>query len=104
MQWRGFMQQTTDIKSLDDELKTGCVVAYLGFDATASSLCAGASDARLSYSARPVARSPASEPRPRLYAASRAGTSAPCCRSCCCATSSSAATSRSCWSAEARPR
>jgi len=41
MQWRGFMQQTTDIKSLDDELKTGCVVAYLGFDATASSLHVG---------------------------------------------------------------
>lgn len=35
------MQQTTDIKGLDEELKTGCVVAYLGFDATASSLHVG---------------------------------------------------------------
>ena len=41
MQWRGFLQQTTDIKSLDGELKSGCVAAYLGFDATASSLHVG---------------------------------------------------------------
>ena len=41
MQWRGFLQQTTDIKNLDGELKSGCVAAYLGFDATASSLHVG---------------------------------------------------------------
>merc|ERR1719502_1771273 len=41
MKWRGFMQQTTDLKGLDDELQSSCVVAYLGFDATASSLHVG---------------------------------------------------------------
>ena len=41
LKWRGFLQQATDIESLDKKLKDGCVVAYLGFDATASSLHVG---------------------------------------------------------------
>ena len=41
MKWRGFLQQATDIASLDAKLKEGPVVAYLGFDATASSLHVG---------------------------------------------------------------
>ena len=41
LKWRGFLQQATDIGGLDEKLKGGCVVAYLGFDATASSLHVG---------------------------------------------------------------
>ena len=41
MRWRGFLKETTDIQTLDKELSTGRVVAYLGFDATASSLHVG---------------------------------------------------------------
>jgi len=41
MQWRGFLHQTTDIQGLDDALAERPVVAYLGFDATASSLHVG---------------------------------------------------------------
>ena len=41
MQWRGFLQQATDPSALDDALSQKCVVAYLGFDATASSLHVG---------------------------------------------------------------
>jgi tyrosyl-tRNA synthetase len=42
MQWRGFLQQATDLPALDEKLNAGSpVVAYLGFDATASSLHVG---------------------------------------------------------------
>ncbi len=41
MQWRGFIQQATKLEELDDKLATSTVVAYLGFDATASSLHVG---------------------------------------------------------------
>ena len=41
LQWRGFVQQATKIGELDDKLATSTVVAYLGFDATASSLHVG---------------------------------------------------------------
>ena len=38
---RGFFHQCTDEEELDSKLSSGCVVAYLGFDATASSLHVG---------------------------------------------------------------
>jgi tyrosyl-tRNA synthetase len=41
MQWRGFLAQATDLEGLDEKLAEGPVVAYLGFDATASSLHVG---------------------------------------------------------------
>lgn len=41
IQWRGFLQQATDLEALDEKLSSGPVVAYLGFDATASSLHVG---------------------------------------------------------------
>ena len=41
MQWRGFIHQATDIEGLDKKLASGSVTAYLGFDATASSLHVG---------------------------------------------------------------
>ena len=41
LKWRGFLQQATDMATLDDKLANGRVVAYLGFDATASSLHVG---------------------------------------------------------------
>ena len=41
LKWRGFLQQATNIASLDEKLAEGPVVAYLGFDATASSLHVG---------------------------------------------------------------
>jgi len=41
LKWRGFLQQATDIAALDEKLAEGSVVAYLGFDATASSLHVG---------------------------------------------------------------
>jgi tyrosyl-tRNA synthetase len=42
MQWRGFLHQATDLQGLDALLTEGSpVVAYLGFDATASSLHVG---------------------------------------------------------------
>jgi len=41
MWWRGFLKDATDLAELDSELSKGCVVAYLGFDATASSLHVG---------------------------------------------------------------
>lgn len=41
LKWRGFLQQATDLEGLDKKLSEGRVVAYLGFDATASSLHVG---------------------------------------------------------------
>ena len=41
LKWRGFLQQATAISELDEKLSNGRVVAYLGFDATASSLHVG---------------------------------------------------------------
>jgi tyrosyl-tRNA synthetase len=42
MRWRGYLQQATDLEGLDAKLCEGKpVVAYLGFDATASSLHVG---------------------------------------------------------------
>jgi len=41
LQWRGFIAQATDLGSLDETLSQKCVAAYLGFDATASSLHVG---------------------------------------------------------------
>ena len=41
LQWRGFLQQATNLATLDEKLSEGTVVAYLGFDATASSLHVG---------------------------------------------------------------
>ncbi|EOD16730.1 mitochondrial tyrosyl-tRNA synthetase [Emiliania huxleyi CCMP1516] len=41
MRWRGFLHQSTDLAALDDAMSGGRVVAYLGFDATASSLHVG---------------------------------------------------------------
>ena len=41
LKWRGFLQQATAIEELDKKLAEGTVVAYLGFDATASSLHVG---------------------------------------------------------------
>lgn len=38
---RGFIHQCTDFKTLDEKLSSGVVPAYLGFDATASSLHVG---------------------------------------------------------------
>ena len=38
---RGFIHQCTDFKTLDEKLNSGVVRAYLGFDATASSLHVG---------------------------------------------------------------
>jgi tyrosyl-tRNA synthetase len=38
---RGFLYQCTDYKLLDEKCKNECVVAYLGFDATAPSLHVG---------------------------------------------------------------
>ena len=38
---RGFIHQCTDFAALDDKFATGSVTAYLGFDATASSLHVG---------------------------------------------------------------
>ena len=41
MQWRGFIHQATNIEALDEALASRSVTAYLGFDATASSLHVG---------------------------------------------------------------
>jgi len=41
MQWRGFIHQATNIEGLDEALVSRSVTAYLGFDATASSLHVG---------------------------------------------------------------
>eukprot|EP00967_Tisochrysis_lutea_P055621 scaffold70017_cov25-Tisochrysis_lutea.AAC.2 len=41
MRWRGFIHQSTDLAALDEAMTGGRVVAYLGFDATASSLHVG---------------------------------------------------------------
>jgi len=41
LKWRGFIQQATDMAGLDQLLAEKTVVAYLGFDATASSLHVG---------------------------------------------------------------
>lgn len=41
MQWRGFIHQGTDLKGLDEALASRSITAYLGFDATASSLHVG---------------------------------------------------------------
>mmetsp|Transcript_14680 Transcript_14680/g.47994 ORF Transcript_14680/g.47994 Transcript_14680/m.47994 type:complete len:472 (+) Transcript_14680:64-1479(+) len=41
MRWRGFIHQSTDLAALDKAMTEGCVAAYLGFDATASSLHVG---------------------------------------------------------------
>ena len=41
MQWRGFIAQATDVEGLDKALSTRSVTAYLGFDATATSLHVG---------------------------------------------------------------
>ena len=41
MQWRGFINQATNIEALDKALASRSVTAYLGFDATASSLHVG---------------------------------------------------------------
>jgi len=41
MQWRGFIHQATNIEALDEALAARSVTAYLGFDATASSLHVG---------------------------------------------------------------
>jgi len=41
LKWRGFLQQATNMDELDKKLSEGTVVAYLGFDATASSLHVG---------------------------------------------------------------
>jgi hypothetical protein len=41
MSERGFIHQCTDFKTLDEKLSRGVVPAYLGFDATASSLHVG---------------------------------------------------------------
>ena len=41
MRWRGFIHQSTDLGALDTAMAEGRVVAYLGFDATASSLHVG---------------------------------------------------------------
>uniref|UniRef100_A0A7S0LKU6 Tyrosine--tRNA ligase n=1 Tax=Coccolithus braarudii TaxID=221442 RepID=A0A7S0LKU6_9EUKA len=41
LKWRGFIQQATDVEALDALLAEKTVVAYLGFDATASSLHVG---------------------------------------------------------------
>ena len=38
---RGFIHQGTDLNGLDAHLKNGPIVAYLGFDATATSLHVG---------------------------------------------------------------
>ena len=38
---RGFIHQCTDFKTLDDKMSSQIVPAYLGFDATASSLHVG---------------------------------------------------------------
>ena len=38
---RGFIHQGTDLETLDKEMGKGIVVAYLGFDATATSLHVG---------------------------------------------------------------
>ncbi len=41
MQSRGFMQDCTDTEGLDDALRAGTIPAYIGFDATATSLHVG---------------------------------------------------------------
>ena len=41
MQERGFLHSCTNIEELDKKMKAGVVTAYLGFDATASSLHLG---------------------------------------------------------------
>ena len=41
MQWRGFISQATDVEGLDEALSSRSVTAYLGFDATATSLHVG---------------------------------------------------------------
>ncbi len=41
MQWRGFLSQATDLAALDKTMAERPVAAYLGFDATASSLHVG---------------------------------------------------------------
>ena len=41
MQERGFLHSCTNIEELDKQMKNGVVTAYLGFDATASSLHVG---------------------------------------------------------------
>ena len=38
---RGFFHQCTDLEALDEHLSRGCVVGYIGFDATADSLHIG---------------------------------------------------------------
>ena len=38
---RGFLHQCTDLEGLDEHLSRGCVVGYIGFDATAGSLHIG---------------------------------------------------------------
>ena len=41
MRDRGFLHQCTGITDLDEKMSSGCISAYLGFDATADSLHVG---------------------------------------------------------------